>query len=410
MAGIMLTSCGAAKKSGQTDAGQAIMGNMEEIDSDHLILSEAQRELLTKNNTFALNLFSKISGMDSKVISPLSVTGLMSILANGADGETRQEILNTLGWNGASLDEINALYGYLIKKAGKLDPATTVSIADYIAINKNNKVKKEFEQTVRDLFKAEVGSLDFTSEKTRGIINNWCSEHTDGMIPKIIDNVEPDAVAYIMNAIYFNGSWTDKFNAKETKQERFRGYTRDIKNVNMMHRNDEYLYTSNKTYSAVRLPYGNGSYTMTVLLPNEGKSIDEMMKVVNAKELSSLGRTMENCKVDLKLPKFTTEIEMPLNDVISALGAPTMFHSSADFSRLSDGNLFVSKMLQKAKIEISEEGTKAAAVTAAIMTMAALAPEPREVKFHADRPFVYIISESDTGAIYFIGQFTGSEI
>ena len=410
MAAAMLVSCGTAKKSGQSDAGQVIMGNMEELDSDYLILDDSQRNLLTKNNTFALNLFNKVSGMDSKVVSPLSVTGLMSILANGAEGETRQEILNTLGWNGASMDEINALYGYLIKKAGKLDPSTTVSIADYIAVNKNNKVKKEFGQTVSDWFKAEVGSLDFTSGKTTGIINDWCSKHTDGMIPEIIDNVDPDAVAYIMNAIYFNGSWTDKFDAKDTKLERFRGYTRDIKKVKMMHRNDEYLYTSNKTYSAVRLPYGNGSYTMTVLLPNEDKSIDEMMKVVNAKELSSLGRSMENCKVDLKLPKFTTEVELLLNDVISALGAPTMFHSSADFSRLADGNMFVSKMLQKAKIEVSEEGTKAAAVTAAIMTMSALAPEPRQVEFHADRPFVYFISESSTGAIFFIGQFTGSEI
>lgn len=410
MAAAMLVSCGTAKKSGQSDAGKVTMGNMEEIDGDYLILSDAQRELLTKNNTFAINLFNRVSGMDSKVISPLSVTGLMSILANGAEGETRQEILNTLGWNGASLDEINALYGYLIKKAGTLDPSTTVSIADYVAVNKNNHVKKEFEQTVNDWFKAEVGSLDFTSGKTTDIINNWCSKHTDGMIPKIIDNVDPQAVAYIMNAIYFNGSWADKFNAKETKLERFRGYTRDIKKVKTMHRNDEYLYTSNKTYSAVRIPYGNGTYSMTLLLPNEDKSIDDMMKVVNAKELSSLGRSMENCKVDLKLPKFTTEVELPLNDVISSLGAPTMFNSSADFSGLADGNLFVSKMLQKAKIEVSEEGTKAAAVTAAIMTMSAIAPEPRQVDFHADRPFVYYISESGTGAIYFIGQFTGSEI
>ena len=149
---------------------------------------------------------------------------------------------------------------------------------------------------------------------------------------------------------------------------------------------------------------------MTVLLPNADKSIAEMMKVVNAKEIATLGRTMENCKVDLKLPKFTTEVEQPLNEVIAGLGAPTMFKPGADFSKLADGNMFVSKMFQKAKIEVSEEGTKAAAVTAAIMTMSAYEPEPRQVEFHADRPFVYIISESSTGAIYFIGQFTGSEI
>ncbi len=384
--------------------------NMEDIDSGFLILTDTQRDLLNKNNTFAVNLFNKVSGMDSRVISPLSVTGLMTILANGADGETRQEILNTIGFNDASMDEINALYGYLVKKAGNLDPSTTVNIADYIAVNKNNKVKDEFKNTVSEWFDAETGSLDFTSPKSAGIINNWCSRHTDGMIPRIIDNVEPSAVAYLLNAIYFNGSWTDKFEAKETKLERFRGYTRDIKKVKMMHRNDEYSYTSNQTYSAVRIPYGDGTFAMTVLLPNEGKSIDDMMKVVSAKEIANLGRSMESRKVDLKLPKFTTETEQPLNEVIAALGAPTMFRNSADFSNLADGNMFVSKMFQKAKIEVSEEGTKAAAVTAAIMTMSALAPEPQPVNFHADRPFVYLISESNTGAIYFLGQFTGSEI
>lgn len=411
MAAAMLVSCGTAKKGSESNSGQIIkMDNMEDIDSGFLILTDAQRDLLNKNNTFAVNLFNKVSGMDSRVISPLSVTGLMTILANGADGETRQEILNTIGFNNASMDEINALYGYLVKKAGNLDPSTTVNIADYIAVNKNNEVKDEFKNTVSEWFDAETGSLDFTSPKSAGIINNWCSKHTDGMIPRIIDNVEPSAVAYLLNAIYFNGSWTDKFESKETKLERFRGYTRDIKKVKMMHRNDEYSYTSNQTYSAVRIPYGDGTFAMTVLLPNEGKSIDDMMKVVSAKEIANLGRSMESRKVDLKLPKFTTETEQPLNDVIAALGAPTMFRNSADFSNLADGNMFVSKMFQKAKIEVSEEGTKAAAVTAAIMTMSALAPEPQPVNFHADRPFVYLISESNTGAIYFLGQFTGSEI
>lgn len=308
------------------------------------------------------------------------------------------------------MEEINEIYGLLVKQAGVIDPSVTVNVADYVAVNKDNRINNEFGKTVGDLFGTEVRNLDFTSPKTVNTINGWCSKHTGGMIPRIIDNVDPGAVAYLMNAIYFNGPWAERFQTKDTKVEAFRGYTRDIKKVKMMHRNDEYSYTANGTYSAVRLPYGNGSFAMTVLLPNEGKSIDDMMRVVNAKEIANLGRKMENCKVDLKLPKFTTEVEQPLNDVISSLGAPTMFKQSADFSRLADGNMFVSKMFQKAKIEVSEEGTKAAAATAAIMTMSAYEPEPRQVEFHADRPFVYIISESSTGAIYFIGQFTGSEI
>ena len=160
MTAAMLVSCGTAKKSGQSNITEISRGDeMENIDSDFLILTDGQRELLAKNNTFALNLFNKVSGMDSRVVSPLSVSGLMSMLANGADGATRQEILNTLGFTGGSMDEINALYGYLIEKAGTLDPSTTVSIADYIAVNKNNKIKDEYASVVRDWFKAEVENL-----------------------------------------------------------------------------------------------------------------------------------------------------------------------------------------------------------------------------------------------------------
>ena len=268
MAAAMLVSCGTAKKSGQSDTGVASKGDMEAIDNDYLILSDAQRDLLAKNNTFAINLFNKTNGMDSRVISPLSVTGLMTILANGADGDTRQEILNTLGWTGASMEEINEIYGLLVKQAGVIDPSVTVNVADYVAVNKDNRINNEFGKTVGDLFGTEVRNLDFTSPKTVNTINGWCSKHTGGMIPRIIDNVDPGAVAYLMNAIYFNGSWAERFQTKDTKVEAFRGYTRDIKKVKMMHRTDEYLYTSNKTYSAVRIPYGNGSFAMTVLLPN----------------------------------------------------------------------------------------------------------------------------------------------
>ena len=129
MAVIMMVSCGTAKKSGQSDTGVASKGDMEAIDNDYLILSDAQRDLLAKNNTFAINLFNKTNGMDSRVISPLSVTGLMTILANGADGDTRQEILNTLGWTGASMEEINEIYGLLVKQAGVIDPSVTVNVA-----------------------------------------------------------------------------------------------------------------------------------------------------------------------------------------------------------------------------------------------------------------------------------------
>ncbi len=363
--------------------------------------------MIQQNNSFAVNLFNSISGLGSTVVSPLSATYLMSMLANGADGQTRSEILKMLGWEGRSVDDINDVCRMIMDDAAQ-DRSTTVNMANYIAVNKGYTPKQAFADTVKNYYDAEVESLDFASPNATKHINDWCNKQTEGMIPQIVEQVEANAVAYLMNAIYFNGSWTDKFDKKLTKEERFQGYTRDIKRVKMMHQNNEFMYTDNETFAAVRLPYGNRDYSMTVLLPNEGKSITEMMKKVGVKGLTGIGQNMEKCIVDLKLPRFTTETEQTLNDIIAKLGAPSMFKVGvADFRNFADGNLLISKILQKAKIEVSEEGTKAAAVTAAIMVGASLVhEEPRKVEFHANRPFVYMITEQN-GAILFLGQYTG---
>lgn len=400
-------------------ADNGVNDNMKDLvvspeDPDHrmdpgfLILSDDQRSMILNNNDFALKLFRNVSGFDSKVISPFSVTNLMVMLADGAQGRTKEEILETLGWKGADLNEVTALCAFLNRNASAVDPAVTVNVADYIAVNKNFKLKDDYVELVKDSFDAGVESLDFSSPKSARHINSWCSKHTDGMIPSIIDATDPSAALYMMNAIYFNGSWSEKFDKSQTKFENFRGYTRDIKKVYMMHNEDEYRYADCNDYSVVRIPYGNGSYSMTVILPSAGKSIPDVLGKLTAKELSELNGRMEKCIVDLKLPRFTTEVEQPLNDVVSALGAPSIFSSNADFGAMSNDPLSVSKMFQKAKIEVSEEGTKAAAVTAAIMVMSALPiDEPRRVNFHADRPFLYYISDSSNGVILFLGQFTG---
>ena len=367
-----------------------------------------QLGMVRLNNTFALSLFNSIDAIGSMVVSPLSVTYLMSILANGADGQTRSEILKTIGWEGKTTDDINAVCRMIMDKAVQSDPSTVVNMANYVAVNKGYTPREEFASIVRDCYKAEVESLDFASKDAVEHINAWCNRQTEGMIPQIVQEMEANAVAYLMNAIYFNGTWTEKFDKKNTKEERFQGYTRDIKRVKMMHQEEEFMYMDNETYSAVKLPYGNRSYNMTVLLPNEGKSIAEMMGTLDTKGLTGIGKSMDKCIVDLKLPRFSTEMELPLNDIIGKLGAPSMFKPGvADFRNFASGNIFISKMLQKAKIEVSEEGTKASAVTAAMMVGASLVQhEPRRVEFHANRPFVYMITD-ENGAILFLGQYTG---
>ena len=388
-AAMAMTSCSSSKNAQNenatkaekiTEAEAARPSADEEMDEGYLVLSEAQQNIVKKNNDFAFRLYQQISGMDSEVVSPMSIAYLMGMLANGADGKT----------------------------AGKFDKQTTVNIANFIAINKNFRLNSDFAHTVADSYQAGVESMDFTSPKSATRINDWCKKQTKGMIPSIIDQVDPAAVSYLLNAIYFNGTWQEKFDAKNTRLENFSGYTRDIKKVNMMHQNKKFAYTENDMLQAVELPYGNGCYQMTVLLPKAGKSISEVMKEMDADKLQKLSNDMDRCQVDLKFPKFTTEMDLSLNQIISKLGAPSIFQpGTADFSRFANGSFYVSKMLQKAKIEVSERGTKAAAVTAAVMLTSLGPHEMKRVEFHANRPFVYFITERNSGAILFMGQFLG---
>ena len=407
---LALSACSSTKKISDNKSNDIVsMTTEEEIDPEFMVLSDAQYDLVKRNNNFALNLFSEMKGVGSNVVSPMSVTYLMAMLANGAEASTREEIMDAIGAKDFDIDEMNAFYAYLIRRAKTADKQTTLNIANYIALNKEFKLKKKFASTIADSYQGAVESLDFTNPESTKRINGWCSEHTNNMIPTIIDQVEPSAVAYILNAIYFNGTWTDKFDKNNTKKEQFNGYTRDIMYVDMMHRNAKYYYTSNDVYSAVTLPYGSGAYSMTVILPNEGKFITDLTKTLNADTIASLRRNMEECLVDLKLPRFTTEMKLPLKGIVAKLGAPSMFDATrADFSSFANGNVYVSEMLQKAKIEVSEEGTKAAAVTMGMVKLTSMRPqEPRRVDFHCDRPFVYMIQDNYTGAILFMGQFTG---
>lgn len=409
---MLATSCSTANKSVSSEEASSPQTNKEyeNMDAEYLTLTDAQDSIIAKNNAFAVKLFEKTAKMQSTVISPVSVSYLMAMLANGANGQTKADIMKALQLEEKDLDDMNALYKMMIQRCGNTGKGTTLNIANYFAMNKEVNLEDAYANKMKNIYNAGIESLDFTSSKTTAHINNWCKKNTNGMIPSIIDKVDANASAYIMNAIFFNGTWADKFSKSQTKNENFRGYTRDITMVPMMHKSDKLLYWGNDMYTAVRIPYSNSSYTMTVMLPNEGVSIDEMLKTMEDADLTAWRQDAEQCIVDLKLPRFTTEADVTLNNIISELGAANIFNSNADFTNIAKSNMFVSQMFQKAKIEVSEEGTKAAAVTAAIMTMSALpTEEPKHVTFHANRPFVYMITEANTNAIFFMGQYTGKE-
>ena len=258
-AAILLTaaltvSCNSSKKlqnpnNPSTDNTVVVTpSNSTDMDEAYLTLSDAQRDIVNRNNVFALQLFNQVSDHSSKVVSPLSVAYLMGMLANGADGVSQQEILKAIGCEGIDINDLNSLYQNILQTADRLDQQTTVSIANYIAVNKAYRLRPQFVSTVTDHYMAGVESLDFSNPATVKHINNWCSKHTDGMIPSIIDQTDPAAVSYLMNAIYFNGTWEKKFDERKTSEEIFRVYTRYFQKVESMHQRNKFLYAEMPLY------------------------------------------------------------------------------------------------------------------------------------------------------------------
>lgn len=377
-------------------------------------LTRGELELVSQSNAFAFNLFSKAQdGVKSQILSPISITYALGMLNNGADGETLAQINKVLGFEKTGADSINAFCYKMLNMAPALDPLTKVMIANNIYVNQNYTLNPDFVQKANVFYNAEPETRNFKDGKTLDVINQWASDHTEQMIQKVLDEKEfnADAVSYLLNAIYFKGAWTLKFDKDETIEEEFNhaGNTDDIIMRPMMHKTSVFEYGENDDYQVLRLPYGNESFAMTVLLPKEDTNV--VPKVPTAEEWESLNRRMGGKTVDLKLPRIETDTDIDLRSIMIALGMPDAFNEKkANFRYFCNTDVFIELMKQVAKIKLDEEGTEAAAITVIGIDVTAFNPnaeEPKIINFHANHPFLYVISERKTGAIFFIGQYTG---
>ena len=372
----------------------------------YIELTQDERQLVAQTNDFAFRLFRKASTTDNKLLSPLSVTYALGMLNNGAAGQTRHEICQVLGCN--DIDAQNAFCLKMIDQlagASWMDDNTKALISNTIFVNQGRgyQLHPDFTQTVNHYYYANPSARDFNDGQTLDTINRWASDHTEQMIQEVLSENEfnPFAVSYLLNAIYFKGAWSDPFDPDETHEESFAGGG----NVQMMHREHADLsYAENDLYQLVSIPYGNGTYAMHVLLPREGKTLDELLQSLDGATWKLHG---SSCDVDLKLPRIEVTTSQDLTNIMAELGMPSAFNpETADFSRLcvgTNGGICIGQMKQVAKIKLDEQGTEAAAVTVISMPTGM----PRQVAFHANRPFLYIISEQSTGIILFIGQFLG---
>ena len=408
-------------KSNELGEGERVIDMMPKTRA--IELTQTQKTFVNKNNDFSFNLFRAINempeGQKSSIISPISVTYVLGMLNDGAEGNTAKEITSVLGFGENNKQAINEFCQKLIKEAPQTDPSVTLKIANTVISNNYQQVSfaSQYQSDMENYYEAEVASLDF-SNKTEALnhINGWCNNHTEGMIPKILseDELKKEALILLMNAIYFKATWTDKFDANDTKDETFTTENGNKKTLPMMHRKAMAVYGENDIYSMMTLPYGSGDkWFMRVLLPKEGKTIDDVISNLNQEswqELSEMN-SWERVTVDVKIPRFSTAFETDLVEPLSALGAPSMFdRKKAQFPNISSNfkDIYISLMKQKAAIEVNEEGTKASAVTVAMGDLA-MADIGRDmnVDFHCNRPFVYVIQEASSGTIFFLGTYKG---
>lgn len=376
-----------------------------------IVLRGAEMEMVKSDQTFAFAFFENVFDEESVaedqnfMVSPLSLSMALAMTRNGAAGETKRAMQQTLRWSDFPDDEaINSYYNKLKEALLKTDPSTKLSIANAIFTNEQVKMKPAFIETNQSWYDAAVRSVNFSSPATTAVINKWASDNTNGLIEKVIEETKPDDLMYLLNAIYFKGKWSSEFDVKNTTKKPFTCEDGTIQQVEMMSQKTKISYTEDQILQMVQLPYGNRAFSMMVLLPKEGKKLKDLLTATRQNDYwSGLKSRLQETGVDLFLPKFKTEYSKKLNDLLTDMGMGVAFTGAADFSGISDLPAKIDLVKQDTYISTDESGTEAAAVTTVGMVMTSMPAEPQWVVFNAERPFIYIIQENSTGAVLFMG-------
>ena len=400
------------------DNAQEVAGSttQEPVLTDSVFkLNAAQQARILPLNEFSMKLFREQSASQgSTVISPLSVAFVLGMINDGAEGTTREEILAALGFGNDDAETVNGLMKKLIEGAPAVDKKVTVALANNVTVRNDYQLQDTYAKTMKEYYEASVYSLDFTKPEALQTINGWCNEKTNGLIPKIIDELGDDLMLCLLNAIYFKGEWGDKFDKSQTYGEVFTSASgaESVKMIEMMHKTAKAEYAKENGMKALRLPFGDGRYAMTFLLPDKADGLADLKAKLTGTTLQGL--TMKEQEVEMILPVFATEVEMNLIPLLQKQGLNRMFTPEAELPNIAlrangdKAQLMVMLMKQKTRLGVNEEGSEGAAVTIAEVYASEAPDDGQKLKFYANHPFVYAITEQATGAVFFIGQFCGN--
>lgn len=347
------------------------------------------------NLEFAMDFFKKtnsfISYDENVLVSPYSAGVALSMLAEGAEGETKAEFDDVLNGHIFGAEDLGS------------NTDITVKSANSIWVSDDFSLRNRYVSLLEKDFDAFITTQNFADPATVKAINNWCGENTAGKINHILDELSPNDVMVLINALYFNAPWQKEFDPEGTAPAVFHGVVAD-KEVPMMYSKDTFEYAEYQGCQIIRLPYEGGRYSMTVVLPPYGWGIDSILPYVSGTIYKGAMQMLSKQEVVFKMPKFKLETSLVLDKALKKMGLYTAYTPSADFKGISAmGPLQLGTVKQKCYIDVTEKGTEAAAVTSVQVRLTSASPKP-VYRMTVDRPFMFIISDSQTDNILFVGK------
>ena len=397
---FLLTACVGKRDEEVTEVEEV---STEESDE---IADSVDMNLVDANTGFGFNIFKELTAEDEDsnvFISPLSILLALAMTYNGAVGDTNLDMAEALGFNEFDLEELNSGFHNLLISIMNADSDIELSIANSIWYKLGYGVNQDFIDRNEKYYSSEVNEIDFAAPGALDTINGWIADAIKGKIEKMLDVIPTDAMMYLINAIYFKGNWTYPFNEDVTVDDDFYLLDGTTKKVPMMSQEGNFAYFDGDGFSAVKLLYGQEKMAMYIILPDEGMELDSVIESLNEKSWNEITQSFYGTEVSLVMPKYKMEYGVKLlNDVLTNLGMGIAFGAEADFSGIYP-DIWISRVLHKAVIEVNEKGSEAAAAT--VVEMEESAMEPSEiVEFIVNRPFFFTIGDDRSGSILFMGK------
>lgn len=368
-------------------------------------LTSEQIRLIESENKFAFDIFKETLGSSelSKniVISPLSISIALSMTLNGASGSTRESMFEALRINGINTEILNSSYKNLSDELLNIDKRILISVANSVWTENSFTAKKPFTSILTDYYSAESKSFDIDDPQAPKQINNWIEGKTNGLIKEMIEKLNDNSVMLLINAIYFKGKWKSQFNPRNTVQSSFYKQDGASSVVPMMKQTSEYKIFQGNGFVMAEFPYGQGNFVMDIILPDKQAGLNAIIPDLNENNFKTwIARSFVR-KTDLTFPKFKFGFKKQMKDILTNMGMGIAFTDYADFSNISDVGLLINDVIHQAFIETNEEGTEAAAAT--VVDIGFTSMPVSNFILNVDHSFIYIIRETTTNTILFMG-------